>query len=230
MTANNLSLTPNAMMQALEWSYDKVINGLPGQKNIYEVVKDYTQSSDNIEDAINKLVNFQITKAATSGFLTGFGGAITLPITVPVNVASVLVVQIRMIASIAVARGYDPHDDQIQTFIYVVLTGSSMTDIVKKAGITFGNKFTTALIKKRVPGVVLTKINQAVGFRLITKFGQKGIINLGKMVPVVGAIIGGSIDTVTTKTIAQKAKGTFTTNGINFDNGRIIIDNRNNQI
>lgn len=228
MMLNSLSLTPNAMMEALEWSYDKAINGLPGQKNIYELVKDYTQNSKNVEEAVNKMVNFQITKAATSGFLTGFGGVMTLPITVPANVASVLVVQIRMIAAIAVARGYDPNDDQIQTFIYVVLTGSSMTDIVKRAGIAFGNKFTTALIKNRVPGVVLTKINRAVGFRLITKFGQKGVVNLGKLVPVVGAIIGGSIDTVATKAIAKKAKETFTTNGINFDNGRIVIDNQNN--
>jgi hypothetical protein len=39
---------------------------------------------------------------------------------------------------------------------------------------------------------VITKINQKVGFRLLTKFGSKGVINLGKMVPLTGGIIGGT--------------------------------------
>lgn len=52
-------------------------------------------------------------------------------------------------------------------------------------------------------------INQKVGFRLLTKFGQKGAINLGKAVPLVGGIIGGAFDTVTTDIIGKIAKKTF---------------------
>lgn len=31
---------------------------------------------------------------------------------------------------------------------------------------------------KKIPGAVLTKINQKVGFRLFTKMGEKGDINI----------------------------------------------------
>ena len=34
---------------------------------------------------------------------------------------------------------------------------------------------------KRIPGEVIKKINQAVGFRMVTKFGSKGVINLGNV-------------------------------------------------
>ena len=51
----------------------------------------------------------------------------------------------------------------------------------------------------------MTKINQKVGFRFITKFGTKGVVNLGKMVPGVGAIVGGGLDFVETKVIADRA-------------------------
>ncbi|WP_458256038.1 hypothetical protein [Dysosmobacter welbionis] len=51
----------------------------------------------------------------------------------------------------------------------------------------------------------MTKINQKVGFRFITKFGSKGIINLGKLVPGVGAVIGGGLDLVETKAISARA-------------------------
>jgi len=53
------------------------------------------------------------------------------------------------------------------------------------------------------------KINQKVGFRFLTKFGEKGLINLGKMVPVVGAAINGGLDFAETKVIAKRAYSLF---------------------
>ena len=55
----------------------------------------------------------------------------------------------------------------------------------------------------------MTKINQKVGFRLLTKFGTKGIINIGKAVPFVGGVIGGGFDFTETKLIASRAYKMF---------------------
>lgn len=43
----------------------------------------------------------------------------------------------------------------------------------------------------------------------MTKFGEKGLINLGKMVPVVGAVINGGLDFTETKIIADRAYKVF---------------------
>ena len=56
---------------------------------------------------------------------------------------------------------------------------------------------------------VLNKINKAVGFRLVTKFGTKGLINLGKVVPVLGGVIGGGLDAFTTNIVGNQARNTF---------------------
>ena len=56
---------------------------------------------------------------------------------------------------------------------------------------------------------MIVKINQKVGFRLITKFGEKGIINLGKMIPGIGALINGGLDFAETKIIANRAYKMF---------------------
>lgn len=97
---------------------------------------------------------------------------------------------------------------QIRLFImiriYACLAGVAVNGLLKQAGIKIGVKFTNGLIKK-IPGKVLTKINQKVGFRFITKFGTKGIVNLGKLLPGVGAIVGGGLDLVETKIIAERA-------------------------
>ncbi|WP_373880454.1 EcsC family protein [Streptococcus zalophi] len=214
-------LTQEKMLQILDWSYDATLNGLPGQKNIDDLVDDYLSKYDK-ETAIKKLVDFQVKKATVSGFVTGFGGLPTMPITLPANITTVIYFQLRMIAAIAKIRGYNLKSDQVQTIVYTTLVGTSLADLSKKAGIVIGNKMLTSFVKK-IPGKMLTKINQIVGFRLLTKFGTKGVINIGKMVPVVGGVIGGAFDMVTTQTIANVAKKTFTNVGIDIGDG-IIID------
>ena len=85
----------------------KALHGLPGTDNIFELAESYLSKNSTIDEAIDSLIRWQNTKAATSGFLTGLGGLITLPVAIPANLASVIYVQIRMIGTIAYMRGYD---------------------------------------------------------------------------------------------------------------------------
>lgn len=214
-------ITQEAMLSTLDWAYTTTLNGIPGQSTLDEFVEDYLSKYDE-DTAIEKLIQFQTTKAATSGFVAGLGGIITMPVTIPANITTVILFQMRMVAAIAKIRGYDARSDQVQTFVYSALAGVSISEIAKNAGINLGNKLALSLLKK-LPGEVLKKINHAVGFRLATKFGSTGVINLGKMVPLIGAIIGGTFDTTTTLMIADFAKKTFTKNGLDLGDGMVII-------
>ena len=118
------------MLKALDWSYEATLNGLPGQKTVDDLVEDYLSKYDK-ETAIKKLVNFQTTKAAVSGFVTGFGGVITMPAALPLNVTTVILFQMRMIAAIAKIRGYDLRSDQVQTFVYATLAGTVLLRSLK---------------------------------------------------------------------------------------------------
>ena len=117
-------------------------------------------------------------------------------------------VQMRMIACLAHMGGYDTRSDQVQTLVYACLAGISIDQVIKQAGIQFGTKLTMAMVRK-IPGTVIAKINQKVGFRFLTKFGTKGVINIGKTIPVVGGMIGGGFDFVETKIIADRAYKMF---------------------
>ena len=72
----------------------------------------------------------------------------------------------------------------------------------------FGTKMTMALVNI-TPGKTLTKIDQKVELRFLTKFGEKGLINIGKLIPVVGALISGGFDLAETKIIANRAYKEF---------------------
>lgn len=167
----------------------------------------------------------QIAKCTTSGVVTGFGGLLTMPVAIPANIGSVIYVQMRMIACTAYMAGCDLNSDQTQTFVYACLAGVAINNVIKQAGIQFGVKFANGLIKK-IPGTVLTKINQKAGFRFITKFGSKGLVNLGKLLPGVGALVGGGLDLVETKIIADRVYKWFMTGdfSVKDDEDDIVVD------
>lgn len=203
------NITEEQMAEILNTLYIKSVNGIPKVSlPVDDLVADYIKKNPSVEEAAKSLINNSTVKCGTSGFITGFGGFATMIATLPANITSVMYVQLRMCCAIAKMAGYDIHSDQVQTLIYACLTGSAMSDILKQAGIKFGQKFGVAMVKK-IPGKTITAINQKVGFRFVTKFGEKGIVNLGKVVPVLGAFIGGGIDVASTRIIGYNAYKVF---------------------
>lgn len=112
-SAQTQEIGQEALSNTLDWAYSKTVEGIPGQQSIAQFVNDYLSKSKSTDEAIDKIIKFQTTKAAVSGFVTDFGGVLTLPVTIPANVTSVILFQMRMIAAIASIRGYDLHSDQV---------------------------------------------------------------------------------------------------------------------
>lgn len=152
-------LTQENVMQLLDKLYDQSIQGIPKVSPPVELLaSDYLEKNKDINSAAKSFINYQIAKCTTSGFLTGLGGLVTLPVAIPANIGSVVYVQMRMISCLAYMGGYDVNSDQVQTLIYACLAGVSLNQLVKQMGVQFGTKFTTAMVKK-IPGTILVKIN-----------------------------------------------------------------------
>ena len=173
---------------------------MPGLDSAQDIANDFSQREGTLIDKVNSLIRWQNTKAGTSGFVTGLGGLLTLPVTLPVNITSVMYVQIRMVTAIAIMGGYNVKDDRIRTLVYSCIAANSIAEVAKDFGLSLSNKLLIKAIKK---------INQAIGFKLLTKFGQKGVINLGKTIPFIGGIINAAFDVVATNTIGNIARDTF---------------------
>ena len=196
-----IPIDEEAAGKMLDAIYEKALGGVPKvSRSVDEMCEDYLSKAKSPDQAAKALAKWQVMKCGTSGFVTGLGGLITLPAAIPANVGSVMYVQMRMIACIAKMAGYDIKSDQVQTMVYMCLTGTTFADLTKIAGIKFGTKSLEAAIKK-IPGAALVK------------FGQKGIVNLGKMVPLLGGAIGGSVDVVSTMLITRSAIQMFMNGG-----------------
>jgi len=201
-------LDQGIIMKALDFAYDKAVNGIPGFDSAQEMAENYIAKGGKKIDMVNSLIRWQITKAGTSGFLSGLPGVIAMPVTIPANLASVIYIQVRMIAAIAYIGGYDIKDDKVKTLVYACMAGNGVKDVIKDVGIVIGKKVATNALKN-ISGKTISAINQKVGFKLLTKFGEKGAINFGKAIPIFGGIIGGAFDSVTTNTIGNIARNIF---------------------
>ena len=86
------------VMQLLDKLYDQSVHGIAKvSPPIEDLANSYLEKSPDINSAVKKFMNYQIAKCATSGFVTGLGGLITLPVAIPANIGSVMYVQMRMI-------------------------------------------------------------------------------------------------------------------------------------
>ena len=198
----------NPIKATLKWIADAGINGLGVLPPAEKVAADHLSKAANVEDAINSVIAWRTTYAAGTGFITGLGGIAAMPITIPAGLAASYALGANTAAAIAHLRGYDIHSEQVRTMVLLCLIGEAGEEILKTAGITIGTKVCQNLIKQ-IPGKVLIEINKKIGFRLITKVGEKGVINIMKMLPLVGGVIGGTFDGIFVNSCGSTAKKVF---------------------
>jgi hypothetical protein len=106
--------------------------------------------------------------------------------------------------------GHNLRDEKVKTLVYICLVGNFAKDLIQEASIMLGTKLSAKAIES-ISEKTLLSVNERVGFRLISGYGGKGAVNLSKTVPLIGGIIGGTIDTLTTNIIGNVARNTFLT-------------------
>lgn len=183
----------------------------PGMKTSLEVAEDYARDThfDDHDARVRSLIRWHVAQTGTTGFVTGLGGLATLPVTLPAGVGAAWILQARMVGSIAHLRGYDLKDERVRTLALAAIVGdATVTETVKRLGGEFATRGGKAAVS-RVPGKVLIEINKKIGFRLLTKGGSKGVLNLSKAVPILGGVVGGTVDSAATRTVGEVAKRAF---------------------
>lgn len=177
--------------------------------NVEPTRKVRADEHDDIEKAIKRLIIESVEAAGVNGFVTGLGGFIAMPVTIPANMAGALVINARLAAAIAYLRGYDPKDPHVRTVATLVAVGSNAQQIVKAVGIKVGEKVAFQAIKS-LPIAVIREVNKKAGFMLLAKYGTtRPVITLAKGVPLVGGVVGGAVDATMTTIVGRTAKAMF---------------------
>jgi hypothetical protein len=196
--------TEAAISQVLEVAYEKALGGFAGMASAVKLAESYKKAhpGDKRKQA-DALINWQIVNGASSGFLAGLGGFITLPVTVPLELASLLFFQVRMIVAIAVIGGYDPKDEKIKALVFSCLAGKDVKDLLKEVGIFVGGRIVLKGLIIKKPTVVLGRIIvQMIPRHVIPPTLAKGGI---KWVPILGGVVGGAMNAVWVAEVGKTA-------------------------
>ena len=184
-------LTHGFVRTALE----RAINGvgsLPGAAKIAQRLLDEQQG--DVDKTIRELIEMHVRYAGAQGFVTNLGGLVTAAVAIPANVTGLALIQCRMVASIAWLRGYDLDDPRVRNAILATILGE---DDVEKL-----------MRKRRLPAPPMAMataphhdpdLNHVVAVEvaseLITRVAGKRLAStIGRRVPVVGGVVGLTVD------------------------------------
>jgi hypothetical protein len=184
------------------------VDGAGTFKSARQIADEHLAQHGSREVAINKLIATHRRMVGVSGFALGLGGLLTLPVTIPTDVVTFYILCGRCAAGVAHLRGHDIDSDEVRSVILLSLLGAGGAAVVSDLGIQLGEKAAMAALKV-LPGRVFIEINKKVGFRLLTKFGQKGVINVVKFVPLVGGVVGGGVNVAAMTVVGKYAKKNF---------------------
>ena len=199
----------------LDRLYPRAIDGLPVLGTPEAFAARFNDEANSPRERAEKLVNTHIALSSATGFASGLGGWLTLPITLPANLGGVAMLQIHMAASVAALAGKDPSDDLIRSRVLECLIGASPDpasgpvrdaeqETFDRIGLKFAEKGLTAAI------------SVAAG---VAKWGAKKAASsvakrrLLRGVPLVGGVIGALSDGFTTRQVARNALDMFLDDG-----------------
>ncbi len=199
----------------LDRLYPRAIDGLPGLGTPEAFAARFDDPGLSPRERGEKLVGRHIALSSVTGFASGLGGWLTLPITLPANLGGVALLQIHMAASVAALAGKSPDNDLIRSRVLECLIGASPDpasgpvrdaeqETFDRIGLKFAEKGLNAAISI-ASGAVKWGAKKAAG-SVVRKRLLRGV-------PLVGGVIGALSDGFTTRQVAHNALDMFLDDG-----------------
>jgi hypothetical protein len=198
---------PTAAHRLASYLLDKGIDGVGPLSGAAGLAATYLEdvSYASNDARVAALIRREMARNFTTGFVTGLGGVLTLPVSVPGALAASWVLQARMAAAIARIYGHDPAASRTRTAILLSLAGDVAKGALEGLPLTFGTRLTQRALDQ-VPGRALVEINKRIGARLLVRAGSRRIASFPRLVPFIGGLVGGTMDAMVCRVVGQTAR------------------------
>lgn len=199
----------------LDRLYPRALDGLPGLGTPQEFASRFDSAEDSPREKGEKLVRAHIALSSATGFASGLGGWLTLPITLPANIAGVALLQVHMAASVAALAGKDPADDLTRSRVLECMIGASPNPEegpVRDAEQETIDRIGLKLAEKGLR-TAISLAGEAASWGARTAAKSLAKRRLLRGVPLVGGFIGALSDGFTTRQVARNALDMFLDDG-----------------
>lgn len=174
------------------------------EKSCYDLATEFQRSGRPVGECVSGFIDWQTAKAGAGGFMLGLPGIVTAAVSVPADLTMTTYIQLRMIAVIALLRGWDVRAHGLKTAAYLALLGSGAGPFLKQLGLPSKGEPAPQLFAT-MPAPLLEKINGIIAGKLLVSAAKTGTIGMVKFVPVVGGLVNGALDGMATRSIGKQA-------------------------
>jgi uncharacterized protein (DUF697 family) len=199
-------IAPSVASQYVRAVLDKAIDGVgPLRSAAASADSKLVDAGGDVEQAISRLLRLHVALAGAQGFVTNLGGMAAVAVAVPANVVGVTLVQCHLIAGIAHLRGYDLNDPRVRNAILVCMLGDdSARKLVSRSAIP-ASPLGIATAASHDPALD-EHISREVTTDLIARTaGRRAVTIVGRRIPLLGGVVGGSSDAFVTWQLGQYA-------------------------
>lgn len=191
------------LQKSLETVIDYVISTDSATIEAY-VNKLYEQNPGiSCDELAKKILHRKSIKNGFVGAITGVGGLITLPVSVPTDLVCSWRIQATIAFSIAYIYGHTKDTTDLKTDLYIIMAGDSAKEAIKRFGIEVSKNITKKAVDKYITKDIMVKIWKVVGQKIITKAGEKSMTSFMKLVPIAGAPVGFVFDWTATQAVGK---------------------------
>jgi hypothetical protein len=201
-------IDPSRLVQALAFLHGKALEGFPGQPSARELAARFAKSDGGLRDKIDQLIKSELITSATVGFATGLGGILTLPLSLPGNLAANYFIQLRMASAIAVLCSLEADAPAVRALAMLCLSGDEARGMLEKIGIQYFVLPREEAMAK-VTQAVGSTLTDAVARRILAKITEKSTASVGRAIPLFGGVVSAGVDAYYTRAVGKAAKEIF---------------------
>ena len=187
----------------LKTLYPRAVDGLPLLGTPESTAAPWQERSGTRRWRAGQMIQPHVAMASATGFITGLGGWLTMPITLPADLAGVALLQLHMAASCACLAGYDLADPATRDEVVACLlkTDEGENTEEEEAANRFGVKVAERGVRFAVHKMA-TWSAETAGKRLLARRFVRGV-------PLIGGAIGAVSDAYNTRLVARFTLDTF---------------------
>jgi hypothetical protein len=146
-------------------------------------------------DDKDKMANNAIYQSTLWSVGTGVGTGFAGLAGIPADVVSTLYSQVKLASALFTIYEIDTASPSAQPLILAAAAGVSLAELANH----LGTKAASQAIQKAlmsIPGKTFAQINKVLGIKLISKTGEKTLVNVAKIMPVIGSAVSGTVNGV----------------------------------
>lgn len=193
------------------WLMRVVEDGRPPLDSAWALAQRYLQDTryTTPRARLRALVRNEVGKSFSAGFLTGLGGGLVLPVAVPAAAAASWLLQARLVAAMAYVLGHERGDPWVRAAVLVTLHDAREGTPAAPAAGHLGDWAARRIATFAAPRA-LKALERQVGRQLIGGQIKRGA---ARWMPVLGAVVAGSLDGYEAYAVAQRAWRLFAGRG-----------------